>query len=80
MRIYSRDVHMYVCMHIHVGHAWNVNLRSHLGNQVSLICALHEDIDRLWSWAEQHFLVMEDKEDSGLGFATYVSTFVRVEC
>ena len=57
---------MYVCMHIHVGHAWNVNLRSHLGNQVSLICALYEDIDRLRSWEEQRFLVMED-EDSAAG-------------
>ena len=71
---------MYVHMYIHVSHARNVNLRSHLGNQVSLICALHEDIDRLQSWAEQYFLVMEDKEDSGLGFTTYVSMFLRVEC
>ena len=46
-------------------HARNVNLCSCLGTQVSLIRALHENIDG------QCFLAMKDREDSA-AFATYL--------
>ena len=35
---------MYICTYVCVGHAWNVNLSSCSGTQVSLIHALHEDM------------------------------------
>ena len=63
-------MHMYVrTFWSHLGmsfcdHARNVNLPLHSGTRVSLICALHKEVNEKWELGGQHFLAMEDKQDS----------------
>ena len=52
-----------------------VNLRSRSRTRVSLIRALHEDVDGGQSYGGQRFLAMEDREDSAAGHSnrTYLA-------